>query len=449
MRATTREGGQPPPIDRETPSSDAGLEPVHVPMPKPTAIGAGPVHSCALFDTGAIKCWGRNELGELGVGDTEARGDDPDELGDALPAVNLGSGRRATSVAVGSAMSCALLVDGAVKCWGSGFLGALGLGDDMHRGASSSQLGDALPEVDLGPGAIAVRLWQGFRTCAFLDNGALKCWGGNQYGQLGLGDTLSRGDEPGEMGDALPPIDLGTDRTLVDLALGTSHGCALLENGTVKCWGNSFTGQLGLGDTDTRGDGPGEMGDALPAVDLGANARAEGVAAGQRHSCALLEGGAVKCWGLNGSGMLGVAAGADRLGDEPGEMGDALPVVDLGTDVRAMRIVAGTQHTCALLEDGRVKCWGDNQHGQLGLGDTNVRGDEPGEMGDALPIVDLGTGRTALQLTTSGNHTCALLDNDQVKCWGDNQYGQLGLGDTNARGDQPGEMGDALPAVNL
>ena len=106
-------------------------------------------------------------------------------------------------------------------------------------------------------------------------------------------------------------------------------------------------------------------------------------------------------------------------------------------------------YTCALLDDKSLKCWGGNYFGQLGLGDTNNRGDASGEMGDNLPVVDLGTGRTATAISCDYSSTCALLDDKSVKCWGGNYNGQLGLGDTNNRGDASGEMGDNLPVVDL
>jgi alpha-tubulin suppressor-like RCC1 family protein len=106
-------------------------------------------------------------------------------------------------------------------------------------------------------------------------------------------------------------------------------------------------------------------------------------------------------------------------------------------------------HTCALLDNGSVKCWGRNSFGQLGLGDTNHRGNGAGQMGDNLLVVGLGNGRTATSIRAGGFHTCALLDNGSVKCWGRNSFGQLGLGDTNHRGNGAGEMGDNLPVVNV
>src|SRR5690606_9674905 len=110
---------------------------------------------------------------------------------------------------------------------------------------------------------------------------------------------------------------------------------------------------------------------------------------------------------------------------------------------------AGQLHTCAMFNDGSVKCWGMNSSGQLGLGDTSNRGDGSNEMGDNLPNVDLGGGRTATDITAGATHTCAILDDGSAKCWGANNSGQLGLGDTSNRGDGSNEMGDSLPAVDL
>jgi E3 ubiquitin-protein ligase HERC3 len=222
--------------------------------------------------------------------------------------------------------------------------------------------------------------------CALLSDGSVKCCGDNEDGRLGLGDTQNRGGGPGEMGDALPAVNLGTDKTAMAIATGYSHTCALLVDGSVKCWGQKFSGSLGLGDIEGRGDEPGEMGDALPAVDLGTGRSAKAIAAGDLHACALLDNDAVKCWGANSQGQLGLGDVEDR-GDGPGEMGDKLPAVDLGAGVIPVAITVGNRHACARLTDDFIKCWGLNNRGQLGLGDTQNRGDAPGEMGKALPAV--------------------------------------------------------------
>jgi E3 ubiquitin-protein ligase HERC3 len=130
-------------------------------------------------------------------------------------------------------------------------------------------------------------------------------------------------------------------------------------------------------------------------------------------------------------------------------MGDALPIVNLGAGRTARMVSAGGAHTCALLDDMTLKCWGSNGNGQLGVGDGRDRGDVPGSMGDALPAVKLGTGRTARSLVTGTANTCAILDDGGLKCWGAGNQGQLGTGGTLPLGLAPDQMGDALPFVVL
>src|SRR5262249_46529483 len=158
---------------------------------------------------------------------------------------------------------------------------------------------------------------------------------------------------------------------------------------------------------------------------------------------ALLDDNSVKCWGENSSGELGLGDGT-RRGRSPGDMGDALPVVNLGTNAVAKSLSLGAEHTCALLSDGHIKCWGRNDSGELGQGQPYGRGRSAGQMGDALDVVQLGTGRSAKLIAAGAHHTCAALDDDTLKCWGQNADGQLGLGSTAARGKQAGEMGDSL-----
>lgn len=278
--------------------------------------------------------------------------------------------------------------------------------------------------------------------CAVGEDGTLKCWGNNNSGQLGLGDTQARGNDPGEMGDALPFVDLGAGAKVIDVTLGRTHTCALLAGGTVKCWG--MGSMLGLGVGGSVGDAPGEMGDALPAVDLGGPVqRLVGYA---YHTCALLTGGAMKCWGENTYGELGLGDTQTR-GDQPGEMGAALPAVDLGAGKKAVAIGVGYHHTCALLADQTMKCWGRGTEGQLGLGDSKHRGDGPGEMGDALPTVDLAA--TPAAIAVGENNSCVLVAGGAVKCWGDNVDGSVGNGVYPFVGDGPNEMGGKLAALDL
>jgi alpha-tubulin suppressor-like RCC1 family protein len=372
--------------------------------------------------------------------------------GGELPCLPAPANERVLQVAVGGGQSCAILSGGVLKCWG--IYGAqLGLGGTMSHGDVPNSMGANLPAVDLGTGRTAVSVSLGFEhTCVLLDDGNVKCFGGNTWGQLGLGDTNERGNAPGQMGDALPVVDLGAGRTAKAISAGCGHSCAILDDGDVKCWGSGESGALGLGDTLDRGDMPGQMGDALPTINLGTGRTAVAVSAssasgtGYGHTCAVLDDGSVKCWGYNDAGDLGLGDRVNR-GDKPNEMGDALPTVDLGTGKTALAVKAGYVFTCALLDDQTVKCWGSGDF--LGLGRIDSRGQYPGQMGDALPAVDLGTDRLALDLAAGYTSTCALLDDGHVKCWGMNFVGQLGIGDTMDRGTEPYQMGNYLPEVNL
>jgi cysteine-rich repeat protein len=414
------------------------------------AIGmaTGVVSTCAIVADGRVKCWGKEKYGSLGLGIlVDALGDEPGEMGDKLPYVDLGAGEIAIAINSSRLHTCAILKSDKLKCWGSNEYGALGLGELGHRGDAPGEMGDNLPAVDLGAGQIPIAVEPGtYHTCALLLGGSVKCWGTGY--SLGLGDTTDRGLEPNQMGDNLPAVDLGTGKTAVAISGGANHTCALLNDGSVKCWGNNNKGDLGLGDKEWRGEEPNEMGDNLPPVELPPGSTVVAITSGSKHNCALLLDGNVVCWGYNVFGQLGLGDTLDR-GDEPGEMGASLPTVDLGSGKTAVAVFAGNDNTCALLNDGNVKCWGRNWSGALGLGDMNHRGDDLGEMGDFLPPVDLGSGLAASALTLSHSSICALFKDGHIKCWGINDEGNLGLGDTEARGDSPGEMGDNLPFVKL
>lgn len=424
-------------------------------------IEVGSYSSCALLNYNQLKCWGWNAYGQLAQGDTVDRGDDAGEMGNALMQIDVRAPRTVVQMETGGEHACAVLDNGRVRCWGRNDRGQLGLGDVDNRGDAPGEMGDNLSTVDLGSGRSALQVAVGNQhSCALLDNGGVKCWGRNDFGQLGQGHNFDKGDGPNELGDFLSEIALDASYgTVTQIAAGGFHTCALFDSGNVQCWGVNDQGQLGLGDTESRGDEVNEMGTNLPAVNLGTGRTAVQISAGLYHTCALLDNDRVKCWGRNLEGQLGLGD-TDNRGDAANEMGDALPVIALGQGLLGQplstsQVSAGGWHTCALLNTNLVKCWGTNSAGELGIGDTLRRGDDAGEMGNALPVIDLGTGRTAVQVSAGSAHSCARLDNGDVKCWGDALFGQIGLIDEigsnadNYRGDQPEDMGDNLPAIDL
>lgn len=409
----------------------------------------GSYHGCLLSNNGRVRCWGDNGNGELGQENTAYIGDDETVVD--LPAVSVGTDRSVSAISAGDTFTCAILDDATLKCWGKNDYGQLGLGDNVDRGDTVSSMGDNLPLVDLGDGRTARSVTTGSRfACVILDNEDVKCWGDGTYGRLGSGDELVHGDGAGEMGNNLVPIDLGTGRVPRQISAGRYHACALFRDGSVKCWGRNQYGQLGLGDMNNRGDGVGLMGDSLGTVDLGTGRTAVEIYTGNYHNCALLDNNTVKCWGYNNDGQLGQELNSSvRIGDEAGEMGDNLPAVNLGSGRTALELSIGASHTCARLDNHTVKCWGSKTNGRLGFPSDQDIGDNLDEMGDSLPAVDLGTNQAVLEIHSGSSYNCVRLYDDTIKCWGNNSFGQLGQGDKEARGDDEGEMGDNLPTVDI
>jgi alpha-tubulin suppressor-like RCC1 family protein len=384
-------------------------------------VAAGGRHTCALVDGGYLKCWGDQIYGQLGYGqDLDEYPDADGSLPATLPFVNVGG--LVASVDGGGLHTCVLLSDGAVKCWGYNGFGQLGVEIPPGNGDT---LGLIDVPADYAPVGLDGQIVQvsagGSHTCVLMDDGCATCWGDGQFGQLGYGSPLSVYD-PAEAGC----VALGG--AAVQISAGARHTCAVLENGDVLCWG-SGGGSLGYGNTETVGD------DEVPAdvgpVDLGGPAVQ--VSAGYYHTCAVLETGEVLCWGLGDYGALGYG-NTEEIGDDevPADVGP----VDVGGD--AMQISSGSFNTCALLGEGDVKCWGSGGGVPLGYGSTDSVGmtNVPADVG----FVDLGG--PAVLLDNGYSHICALLESGDVICWG-SEGDDLGYGDTGDIGDDevPADVG--------
>src|SRR5207249_850991 len=260
----------------------------------------------------------------------------------------------------------------------------------------------------LTPTAVAAG---GSHTCMRLPDGTVQCWGQNNFGQLGNGD--------GSLTSSSVPVPVRDLTTATSVVTGDSHTCALLADGTVQCWG--------VGDSGQRGDGTFNNISTVPVAVVGMGGaghltNAGAVAARGYHSCALLGDGTVWCWGRNQDGQLGngIPLPAPPGTQCPSSWCSSTPVRVVGI-TSADAITAGAYHTCALLSDRTVQCWGRNDDGQLGDG-TRTSSSTP------VRVVGI-TGAVAV---TGGwwHHTCALLRDGTVQCWGQNDFGQLGNGTT-------------------
>ena len=340
-----------------------------------SAIDAGRSHSCVLTAAGGVKCWGYNAFGQLGDGSTATR---------LTPVDVSGLAGGVAAIAAGAYHSCGLTTAGGVKCWGNNVYGALGDGSTTTRLTPFDVSGLAS-----GVSAIAVGT---YRTCALTATGGVKCWGNNGFGALGDGSTTNR----------LTPVNVGGLASgVAAIAAGGNHTCALTPQGGVKCWGSNAAGELGDGSTTNR---------ATPVDVSGLASGVAVIAAGGNHTCALTAAGGVKCWGSNNNGQLGDGSTTRRL--TPVDIISGLPSV-------VTAIAAGLSHTCALTAAGGVKCWGYNYTGQLGDGGTAQR---------LTPVDVIGLTSGVAAIAAGGSHTCALTTTGGVKCWGYNAGGQLGDG---------------------
>ena len=328
-------------------------------------IAAGALHTCALTSSGGVKCWGRNNFGQLGNGTTS-------ETPSTRPVDVVGMTSGYVSLTAGFAHSCALNSTGGVKCWGVNY--TLG-------GNSPETPYTPVDVTGLTSGVVMIASGN-WHTCALITSGGIKCWATNDHGELGDGTKETR----------YKPVDVsGLSSGVVAIDAGYEHTCALMTTGKVKCWGMNLYGQLGDG-SKTDQYYPTDV-----TIPLG---KVVSIYLDQNYSTAITAEGAIKCWGQC----------PNDLNDISGNFVAVAPAND---------------HVCALTSSGGVKCWGSNLYGNLG-----------GSIGESYTnsIVDvLGLTSGVVEITSGWWHTCALTSSGQVKCWGKNGDGALGDGSTTDR----------------
>lgn len=358
------------------------------------------------------------------------------------------------SFCTGAYAACAVFDSKKMKCWGCKNAWGLTSSTVDLLGDVASELGDSIPYINVGTnvGINEVACGSLF-ICLKLDTGDLKCLGYNGLGQVGIGVSFSVvGEYNGLIGDNLPVVNLGTGLQAIQMALGAGHSCFIVTGSKVKCVGWNDRGQLGLGDTTNRGSSPSDMGNSLNFVDLGTGVESASIysASSASHNCIILskpvlDAQKIKCWGSNDHYQLGYGDQNNR-GDVSEEMGDLLPFVDLGIESKVQQIMIGNQHTCALLVTNNLKCFGYGARGQLGSG-SNA---DIFSTGASLPDVLIDPGKTAKFLSGGEYYTCIVYDDQLlVKCIGDNTAGQLGQGDTTNRGNSPTNMIPSFLPIKL
>jgi alpha-tubulin suppressor-like RCC1 family protein len=353
-----------------------------------SSMSAGGVHTCASSTGGSVYCWGANGAGMLGDGseaphETAMRAATPD-------------GVTFVSVFAGANHTCAVTSTGRTYCWGQNRGGQLGDGTTTDR---PTPVPVELPQINVTSMALGIA-----HTCALTTEGAVYCWGENVYGAIGDGTLAIRA-----MPTAVDPPGGARFKTL---AVGFRHTCAITTSGSVYCWGSNGLGEVGDGTDERYRPEPTPVA-ADPSL------RFVSVAGGTLHTCAVTERGAAYCWGASNS--------VGALGDGSGLWPQLIPVrVALPDGVDVTSVTAGSQHTCAVTQEGAAYCWGLNDTGQLGDGSSAMVRMTP--VAVAASPTEPFASVTALFM-----HTCGLTRDNEAYCWGDNEFGRLGDGTTTQR----------------
>ena len=347
-------------------------------------VTAGYYHTCALTKGGGVKCWGKNDMGQLGNGTT---------VNSPVPVDVVGLSSGVIDISAGQYHTCAVLATGKVKCWGSDNDGQCGIYGYVYYTTTPEYVFGLNQAVAVSAGA--------YHTCALTVHGGVKCWGSNYYGTLGDGTN--------EFSD-LPVDVVGLSGGVVAISAGYERSCAVLQDGTIKCWGLEY---LGDGTSNTSNV-------PVNVVDVSSGSTtilsgAKGISTAEFHSCACLNDQAL-CWGNNWDGQLGDGTNDDSL--------VPVKVQGLVADINypVMEVDTGDDRSCAILLDksfGRtmVLCWGDAYLGNGTSSSSNT------------PVI-VSLGDDTVHISVGYSHTCVVTSDYQVKCWGENYYGQLGDGTT-------------------
>ncbi len=337
------------------------------------AFTAGSSHGCALHTDRRVTCWGGGTYGQLGNGGANG-----------IPDPQLVSGLTGVAQVVArDHHTCVRMIDRTVRCSGRAYAGLFGDGSTVSARLTFGPVTGLTNVAQLSGGS--------FHTCALLLDGSIRCWGDNRDGQCGNGTTAT----------AETPVTVTGITGVTQLTLGQTFTCALLSNGTVRCWGSNGGGTLGRGYTDS-------FSHSFPESPVLGLTGATSVVAGLFHTCAIRADGTVMCWGGNSEGQLGDGTTAAHY----------MPAAVAGL-TGITKLSAGYQHTCALRNDGAVLCWGLNQSGQCG-GPTTTR--------DILSATLVPGINDAVDVTVAEHTSCARRRDGTLWCWGNNDSWQLGNG---------------------
>ena len=372
-------------------------------------VACGTQHTCAIVGEGRLKCWGDNAFGQIGIGKDSLRADSPFF-------VDMPGNLTVTSIALGSLHTCAVLADASLWCWGDNVWGQLGDETTDRKYAPTAV-------STLGPGTTSSVACGLYFTCAILKgDGSVKCWGYNSEGQLGQGTSTGFSTVP-------IALDIGSGRTALNITTGYVHACVILDDRSVKCWGRNTEGQVG-------NYGPAVV-STPTAIDVGGAADdrlVSNITAGGYSTCAIRVGGTVMCWGENDSGQLGIDA-IDQQ-EHTDKVNRDVPTLSAASDLVTQISMGSAGTACAVLKNGKADCWGA-YISDIGGTNWNHQGSGTRRrlLFFAQVEIQYSEHGKPVSVSVGGGHACVVLEDDSIWCWGRDDAGQVGDGSGSQTGN--------------
>jgi len=378
-----------------------------------TQLSTSETHTCGVAGDGKAYCWGQNNFGKLGNGTSVASSDIP------VPVSTSGvlNGKTVKSISAGGEHTCAIASDNQAYCWGNNINGQFGDGNT----GTTSNVPVAVSTSGSFSGKTVLSISAGVEhTCAVASDNNAYCWGFGGSGRLGDGSSsVNTTPDPVDTSGAL------SGKTIQSVSSAYYHTCAVASDARAYCWGDNADGQIGDGTSTQVNESP---------VVVGSSGAMSGktiltISSSAYHSCVTATDGKAYCWGYDDYGQLG--DGNIDYGPQP--IPTAVDVSGAMGGKAFKSVKTGHEHTCGVASDDNLYCWGRNNLGQLGNGNTGTDQSFPVAVSTSGSL----SGKTIKSLANYKRHTCAIASDNQAYCWGLNDFGQIGNGNTGTNSNVP------------